>query len=306
MHSDHPTWDPSQYLRHAGHRTRPFLDLLARIPELPHGERPPASPTSAAAPATSPPCSPTAGPPPTSPATTTPRDARTRPDGPRGPHRRRRPARLRPADAAHWTPDGAVRPDRLQRRAAVGPRPPRRPSPSGSTPSPPAAPSPSRSPATSPRPATPCSRELCGTPRWRDRLGDHGRRYVARPRTRRLPRPPRRPRLRGRRLGDHVPPAPDRARTRCSTGSRAPPCARSSPHSRTTRRPSDASSAEYRDLLRKAYPPGPHGTVFPFRRIFAVARKGALMLAAVDHVQLAAPPGSEDRPARVLRRTSSA
>ncbi|MER5761419.1 trans-aconitate 2-methyltransferase [Streptomyces sp. NPDC002082] len=30
-----PTWDPQQYLRHAGHRARPFLDLLARIPELP-------------------------------------------------------------------------------------------------------------------------------------------------------------------------------------------------------------------------------------------------------------------------------
>ncbi|MEV6794982.1 trans-aconitate 2-methyltransferase [Streptomyces sp. NPDC051320] len=30
---------------------------------------------------------------------------------------------------------------------------------------------------------------------------------------------------------------------------------------------------EYRDLLRTAYPCGPHGTVFPFRRIFAVARK---------------------------------
>ncbi|MFJ3962722.1 trans-aconitate 2-methyltransferase [Streptomyces sp. NPDC090036] len=32
-----PTWDPQQYLRHSGHRTRPFLDLLTRIPELPHG-----------------------------------------------------------------------------------------------------------------------------------------------------------------------------------------------------------------------------------------------------------------------------
>ncbi|MGE7438916.1 trans-aconitate 2-methyltransferase [Kitasatospora sp. NPDC001175] len=29
------TWDPQQYLRHAGHRTRPFLDLLARVPEPP-------------------------------------------------------------------------------------------------------------------------------------------------------------------------------------------------------------------------------------------------------------------------------
>ncbi|MFJ1528134.1 trans-aconitate 2-methyltransferase [Streptomyces mirabilis] len=30
-----PTWDPAQYLRHAGHRARPFIDLLARVPDLP-------------------------------------------------------------------------------------------------------------------------------------------------------------------------------------------------------------------------------------------------------------------------------
>ncbi|MBG7700801.1 trans-aconitate 2-methyltransferase [Streptomyces sp. MC1] len=30
-----PSWDPAQYLRHAGHRARPFADLLARIPRLP-------------------------------------------------------------------------------------------------------------------------------------------------------------------------------------------------------------------------------------------------------------------------------
>lgn len=35
----------------------------------------------------------------------------------------------------------------------------------------------------------------------------------------------------------------------------------------------EAFLTEYRDLLRTAYPRGPHGTVFPFRRIFAVARK---------------------------------
>ncbi|GAA3878225.1 trans-aconitate 2-methyltransferase [Streptomyces sedi] len=29
----------------------------------------------------------------------------------------------------------------------------------------------------------------------------------------------------------------------------------------------------YRDALRAAYPPGPHGTVLPFRRIFAVGRR---------------------------------
>ncbi|MEV5437874.1 trans-aconitate 2-methyltransferase [Streptomyces sp. NPDC052682] len=34
-----PAWDPAQYLRHAGHRARPFTDLLARVPELP-GARP--------------------------------------------------------------------------------------------------------------------------------------------------------------------------------------------------------------------------------------------------------------------------
>ncbi|WP_369235672.1 trans-aconitate 2-methyltransferase [Streptomyces sp. R21] len=30
-----PTWDPAQYLRHADHRARPFADLLARVPDLP-------------------------------------------------------------------------------------------------------------------------------------------------------------------------------------------------------------------------------------------------------------------------------
>ncbi|AYA18239.1 trans-aconitate 2-methyltransferase [Streptomyces alfalfae] len=29
------TWDPSQYLRHSDHRARPFTDLLARVPTLP-------------------------------------------------------------------------------------------------------------------------------------------------------------------------------------------------------------------------------------------------------------------------------
>ncbi|MFI8093122.1 trans-aconitate 2-methyltransferase [Streptomyces sp. NPDC086080] len=33
-----PVWDPAQYLRHAGHRTRPFTDLLARVPEPPRDQ----------------------------------------------------------------------------------------------------------------------------------------------------------------------------------------------------------------------------------------------------------------------------
>ncbi|MGW2491046.1 trans-aconitate 2-methyltransferase [Streptomyces sp. NPDC001606] len=35
-----PAWDPAQYLRHAGHRARPFADLLARVPEPPSAGRP--------------------------------------------------------------------------------------------------------------------------------------------------------------------------------------------------------------------------------------------------------------------------
>jgi trans-aconitate 2-methyltransferase len=40
--------------------------------------------------------------------------------------------------------------------------------------------------------------------------------------------------------------------------------------------PEDAASfeAEYATALREAYPPTAHGTVFPFRRVFAVGRKG--------------------------------
>jgi trans-aconitate 2-methyltransferase len=34
----------------------------------------------------------------------------------------------------------------------------------------------------------------------------------------------------------------------------------------------DEFVAEYRQLLRDAYPAGPHGTVLPFRRVFAVAQ----------------------------------
>ena len=31
---------------------------------------------------------------------------------------------------------------------------------------------------------------------------------------------------------------------------------------------------EFKAALREAYPAGPHGTVLPFRRVFAVARRG--------------------------------
>lgn len=37
--------------------------------------------------------------------------------------------------------------------------------------------------------------------------------------------------------------------------------------------PPDEFLAEYAEALCAAYPPGPHGTLFPFRRIFAVAQR---------------------------------
>lgn len=35
MPATSPTWDPQQYLRHAGHRARAFVDLLAHVPDPP-------------------------------------------------------------------------------------------------------------------------------------------------------------------------------------------------------------------------------------------------------------------------------
>lgn len=146
-----PTWDPAQYLRHAGHRARPFTDLLARIPDLPadppriadlgcgpgnatalladrwptaritgydnspqmlERARQYAAPPPAAATSTSPPPTPAPGPP-TSPATSS--------------------SATPPSSGSPATPTA---------------------SPTGSTASPPAAPSPSRCPATSTPPAT--------------------------------------------------------------------------------------------------------------------------------------------------------
>ncbi|WP_314174627.1 methyltransferase domain-containing protein [Streptomyces winkii] len=35
-----PVWDPHQYERHSGHRSRPIADLLSRVPPLPHEKAP--------------------------------------------------------------------------------------------------------------------------------------------------------------------------------------------------------------------------------------------------------------------------
>lgn len=56
--------------------------------------------------------------------------------------------------------------------------------------------------------------------------------------------------------------------------------------------------AEYGALLRDAYPATAHGTVLPYRRVFAVGRRPgaaqATAVAGLDHAQLAMPVGVEE------------
>ncbi|WP_156726994.1 trans-aconitate 2-methyltransferase [Streptomyces apocyni] len=267
-----PTWDPQQYLRHAGHRTRPFLDLLARIPELPD----------------------TGGVPPRiadlgcGPGNVTALLADRWPDAhitglDSSPEMLAKAEKyagttagggyldFRLADAAHWTPDGTY--DLIVSNAALQWVPNHPESfplwieslrPGGSLAL--------QVPGNFTSPSHALLAELCESPRWRDRLGAHSRGYV------------------------HVLDPADYLLRLVNLGCAAE--AWETTYSQlltgedpvydwvrgTALRPAltaladdpDATAeflAEYRDLLRKAYPPGPHGTVFPFRRIFAVATK---------------------------------
>ncbi|WP_052849615.1 trans-aconitate 2-methyltransferase [Streptomyces avicenniae] len=113
-------------------------------------------------------------------------------------------------------------------------------------------------------------RELCESPRWRDRLGDVLRHQGAsHPATTYLDALTR--------LGCavdawettylHVLPGDDPVLDWVKgTGLRPVLTALDD-----DREAHDAFLAAYRDALRAAYPAGPHGTVLPFRRIFAVA-----------------------------------
>ncbi|PKV86190.1 methyltransferase domain-containing protein [Streptomyces sp. TLI_146] len=301
-----PRWDPQQYLHHSGHRTRPFLDLLARIPALP-------GPSGAAAadPAAARGASGARG-----------VGAPRLPDVPHGPGTRP-PARIadlgcgpgnvtalladrwpdarvtgfdlspemlaqadkdhagttsgggwldfRPADLAHWTPDEPY--DLIVSNAALQ-WVPNHPESfacwiDGLTPGGTLA---FQVPGNFTSPSHALLGELCESPRWRARLRDHGRRYV------------------------HILEPADYLLRLTDLGCEAD--AWETTYSQllygqdpvldwvkgTALRPAltaladdeeatEAFLAEYRDLLRRAYPPGPHGTVFPFRRIFAVARR---------------------------------
>ncbi|WP_406861384.1 trans-aconitate 2-methyltransferase [Streptomyces sp. HUAS MG47] len=271
MHSA-PTWDPQQYLRHSGHRTRPFLDLLARVPDLPAAGRPARIADLGCG----------AG-------NVTALLADRWPDAlitgfDNSPEMLQRAAKeyagptpgggrldFRPGDLADWTPEEPY--DLIVSNAALQWVPGHADSfPGWLDALAPGGVLAFQVPGNFVAPSHRLLRDLCTRPEWRDRLGDYLRgpasvldpaEYLTR--------------LLG--LGCEVDvwettychlltgedPVLDWVK---GTGLRPVLTALGDDPEAV-----DAFLAQYRDLLRAAYPPGPHGTVFPFRRLFAVARK---------------------------------
>ncbi|MFD8149697.1 MULTISPECIES: trans-aconitate 2-methyltransferase [unclassified Streptomyces] len=268
-----PTWDPAQYLRHAGHRARPFADLLARVPDLP--AQPPDRPRIADLG-----CGPgnvtvlLAGRWPTARITGYDNSAemldRAHVDH-AGPTAGGGRLDFAPADARTWTPDAPHDlivsnatlqwvPGHAERfadwTAALKP---------GGTFA-------FQVPGNFDAPSHRLMRDLAATPRWRDRL-DGVLRHADAVLT---------PAAYHERLTSlgcaadvwettyvHLLPGEDPVLDWVKgTGLRPVLTALGDDPEAC-----GAFVAEYRDALREAYPPGPHGTPFPFRRVFAVARR---------------------------------
>ncbi|NXY98218.1 trans-aconitate 2-methyltransferase [Streptomyces sp. BR123] len=265
-----PTWDPHQYLRHAGHRTRPFLDLLNRIPELP------ADPARIADLG----CGPG-----NVTALLAERWPRARITGydlsaemldradteHAGPTPGGGALDFRRADLADWLPDEPY--DLIVSNAALQ----WVPSHPGSFATWTNALRPGGTfafqvPGNHAAPSHALLARLCDSPRWRDRLAGHGSRY-----THVLDAAEYLDRL--TELGctadtwettyHQLLPGDDPVLDWVKGTALRPVLTALEDDPRAA----DAFLAEYRDLLRTAYPPGPRGTVFPFRRIFAVAVK---------------------------------
>lgn len=272
MHAT-PTWDPQQYLRHATHRTRPFLDLLNRITELPGGGSPriadmgcgPGNVTALLAarwPG----------------ARITGYDSSPQMLRSAAPYAGPTPGGgsldFRRADALEWVPDEPY--DLIVSNAALQWVPghaDRFPTwLAGLTPGGTLA---FQVPGNFHAPSHALLDELCDAPQWRSRLGGHGRRYVYV-----LSPADYLERLTG--LGCEVADVWETTYVQLLQGEDAVLDWTKGTALRPvlTALEDDPAAArefvaQYRDLLRKAYPPGPHGTVFPFRRIFAVARAAA-------------------------------
>jgi trans-aconitate 2-methyltransferase len=268
-----PTWDPQQYLRHSTHRARPFLDLLARISQPPGGDSPrvadigcgPGNVTALL-------------------ADRWPGARITGFDNSRemlraaadhaGPTAGGGTLDFRRADAADWVPEKPY--DLIVSNAALQWVPghaERFPvwldalTPGGSLAL--------QVPGNFNSPSHALLAELCDSPRWRSRLDGHGRAYVH-------ILSPSAYLERLTVLGcDQV----DVWETtyvqllqgedpvlEWTRGTALRPVLTALDEDRAAVR---EFVDQYRDLLRKAYPAGPYGTVFPFRRIFAVARKAA-------------------------------
>ncbi|MGW0366424.1 trans-aconitate 2-methyltransferase [Streptomyces sp. NPDC002990] len=267
-----PTWDPQQYLRHAGHRTRPFLDLLNRIPELP--TRPARIADLGCGP-----------------GNVTALLAERWPEARitgfdlspdmlgratadhAGPTSGGGSLEFRQADIASWLPEEPY--DLIVSNAALQ----WVPSHPGSFAAWTNALRPGGTfafqiPGNFNAPSHALIAELCETPRWRSRLAGQGARYIHL-------LEPAEYLARFTELGcaadvwdttyHQLLQGPDPV-LEWVKGTALRPVLTTLGDDKDA---VDAFLAEYRDRLHGVYPPGPRGTVFPFRRIFAVARKEA-------------------------------
>ncbi|MFC0600275.1 trans-aconitate 2-methyltransferase [Streptomyces palmae] len=266
-----PRWDPQQYLRHAGHRTRPFLDLLARIPRLPAEGRPariadlgcgPGNVTALLADRW-----------PDALITGLDNSPEMLAEAQRyaGPTAGGGRLDFRAADAAHWAPDRHY--DLIVSNAALQWVPGHADSfPAWVDALTPGGVLAFQVPGNFTSPSHALLGELCDAPRWRERLGGQGRDFVH--------------------VLDPVGYLERLAVLDCEVDAWETTYVQLLPGpdpvldwvKGTALRPvltaladdppaREEFLAEYRDLLRKAYPAGPYGTPFPFRRIFAVARR---------------------------------